>query len=36
MITKVAIEPISSSEDCFISSFFVIRKKSGGFRPIIN
>ena len=35
-ITKGAIEPISSSEDWFVSSFFVIRKKSGGFRPIIN
>ena len=35
-IEKGATESISPSEDCFVSSFLVIRKKLSGFRPIIN
>ena len=35
-MNSAATESISPSEDCFVSSFLVIRKKLSGFRPIIN
>ena len=35
-LEKGAIEPIVSSTEGFISGLFVIPKRSGGFRPIVN
>lgn len=36
LLEKGAIEPIVSSTEGFISGLFVIPKRSGGFRPIVN
>ncbi|KZS19608.1 Uncharacterized protein APZ42_013881 [Daphnia magna] len=36
LLEKGAIEPIVSSTEWFISGLFVIPKRSGGFRPIVN
>ncbi len=36
LVKKEAIEPIEDSGQCFVSGVFIIPKKSGGFRPIVN
>ncbi|KZS20361.1 Uncharacterized protein APZ42_012970 [Daphnia magna] len=36
LVKKEAIEPIEDSEQFFVSGVFIIPKKSGGFRPIVN
>ena len=36
LLEKGAIEPVSDSSIGFISDLFVIPKRSGGFRPIVN
>ena len=36
LVRKEAIEPVEESEQCFVSGVFIIPKKSGGFRPIVN
>ena len=36
LLEKKAIEEIPSHSSCFISSLICIRKRLGGFRPIIN
>ena len=36
LLEKEAIEPIPHSKAEFVSNLFLVKKKSGGFRPVIN
>ena len=36
MLKKKAIAPVQNKPDQFVSSIFIVPKKSSGFRPIIN
>ena len=36
LLEKEAIEPIPYNQAKFVSNFFLVKKKSGGFRPVIN
>lgn len=36
LLRKKAIETVPDSELCFVSGLFVIPKRTGGYRPIVN
>ena len=36
MVAKGAISPVMNHREGFLSSFFLVPKKAGGHRPIIN
>ena len=36
LLENEAMEPISHNQVKFVSNFFLVKKKSGGFRPVIN
>ena len=36
LLEKEAMEPTSHNQAQFVSNFFLVKKKSGGFRPVIN